>query len=528
MPEWRYVGPQTEQQPTQPQWKYVGPPAAAPQQPGAPLSGLAAAPAAGIAEQVVGATGLAGDIDTMGRSAAGWMLGKAHEYIDPHLPEGWNNTFGSAQQNLQSSQSPYPNSTSQIDRLRGLGIGEQSAPSGSFYEPKNDIERYGKAAGSMLPYMINPGGGIAQAPRAVGGAIVTGMGSEAAGDVAGAIDPSYREPAKIGTSIMLGGPRALKHPTAPIPTDETFTKAKAFYTALEGTPAAKGSVTDLGQKLREVAAAAKYDPMDHPHIRRMFRKLDSYMPKEGKELGGFMNLRERKVTSQADATLGDIDRIRQKLNDAKKAGGQEAKIAYEIENKIDDVVAAMPGGEAMEAARTNYFKAKKMEFLENLKDSIKDNEGRYRVAGSELAIRDEFRRLNRKLRGTTAASRRLAGTFSKDERKLIAKLSSPGWSWQGLNSWIGRQLANPLARTAMGVGSGVSYYETGNPTLAIISGIAATAGGGAKMLANRNAQSNMNRFVQSVTGAPARRDPVDLYAPLTRGIGAARQEDEGD
>jgi hypothetical protein len=407
-------------------------------------------------------------------------------------------------------------------------VGDTTAQQGSLYDPKTHVGRYAKSGAEGAVYA--PIMGAASVPGAIAAGVGMGLASEAGGDIAGSVfGEEYRPYGELTGAVLSGVRRGVKKPPVKgvVEAPAHAARARVQYKLMEMTPLPHANANIIRNNARLTARIEGYTPKLHKGMRDFFSYLDEFAPTTKAEpMGAVTGIAPS--TSQKAMTFGDLDKIRRALGPAKKLGGDDARIASMIEDKIDDLVAGMKGGKMFKDARKTYFLRKKAEFLDDLQEQVFANSGTYRLAGVENAVRTKFRQLYNQLHKKTAAARQLKGTFNKDEQALIKKMSNPKISVRNIARIIASRVNNPITQGTGLMGGLLLTWYTGDWKYAQRAAGLSVIGAAASGLANRSAQRHLNDFVKlSKGGVRPPRGVIRAGQPAVRGaIEASKQFQE--
>ncbi len=457
------------------------------------LGGLARAAAAGIGEGAAGLVGLPaaaqGGMDAAGEWMARQILGEE--------------AAGQVAQAHEDYALPLPSAAGLVEEAKlNTGI---NASHGRFYDPRNAAERYTQTATSFLPGAPMMGGVL----PAVGAGLMMEGGGDAAAGIGG---EKWRPVGQIAGAVLSPGRGAFRRPGLQVKDPAALKQgASAAIDAVKPIALSTGQTALLRRGIQQTLRSADYDPRVHKQVKQVMSILDDF-----------------KMTSGKNMTMGDVVKVKKLFGNMKGMPNEfgQQQMAYAAVDKIDDAIAGLKGGKELQKANKAYFNARKAEDLQETLAAVTENTGR--MSGTDTAVRDVFRRMQRKIRGKSKASKRYAGTFSPAEKRIIALGATPKkYSWQWIGDQIRQNVTPSRTLTAGGLGAaGVASYTTGDPSYALWTALAVGLGRGGAKIASTAADRRLRQFATS-TGMATQppRSLMNRAQPAIRGgIAASRQE----
>lgn len=178
----------------------------------------------GAGQGAIGLLGLPGDMQALGKAAGDYIGSKMPSMSLPEMPQALKDLW---------ARGAIPDATK--EKYMGRGDvspqflnsaqiqGAVEGQTGEFYKPQTTAGKYANTVGQFAPSAVMMGGG---AGTMAANALIPGMASEGAGQLAQKIAPQYETAARIGGAVA--GPLAaagLRRAVTPLPTSPERTAA---------------------------------------------------------------------------------------------------------------------------------------------------------------------------------------------------------------------------------------------------------------------------------------------------------------
>lgn len=169
--------------------------------PGESAAGLAKAAGVGVAKGGIGVAGLIGDLQT--------LASKGADLVKSHLPD--MSSLETPLSKKYGEKYGERGDVSFVPKFPGSSDIQNAVESktGEFYKPQTTAEKYVQTVGEFLPAAAAGPGGVAR--KVIGGAVVPGVASEAAGQATegSALEPWARAVGAVGGGV---GAALVSHP----------------------------------------------------------------------------------------------------------------------------------------------------------------------------------------------------------------------------------------------------------------------------------------------------------------------------
>ena len=426
--------------------KYSAAPAEEPAKPPSVAADVAKSVGAGVSEAPIDALGLPGSVQGMMRAGGEWVGNKLFGDLKPEEKERIDKAM---------SGSKIPSAGDIKGKVEGV--------TGEFYKPQTTAGKYAKPIAETLANPLSylgPGGLAVKA----GGAAASAVGSEALGQVAEGT--ALETPARILGGVAGGAAagtvaaeRGLAKLAAELPTPQKIKEsAKAAYDYLK-TSNTRISSAGTAELFAETKAALNADNFHELTAPTTYKLLETELGKGG------------------EATVGNLDSVRQKLGKVPIANETDREAANRAIRAIDDWLMNVPnhhvlsGNPATDAAILKHAQGqwaahKKLEMLEEGSTSAQRRAGASGSGANRInTARQEVRKIldsDKKSRGLSKEAKAkmeeiVLGTWATNAARTASKVAPTG-AVSGMAGLLTASVAGPGAGAAVGIAGYLAKY----------------------------------------------------------------------